>query len=383
MRKNYDQKTQPLTRKASPTPATPSDHATQSAPRATGQTVILTTATPPRPAATPPAPHPSIGHLSDAALYELCREYGSRALEWRRKFIGLLPEVNRREQNSRKRAAREGGRSWLGRRGFSSNFEFAAKTAGINEDQVTEVLRLERRLIDQPALYSQLITGEVSHHKIARVVSVSSPETAVFWAQKTLVLSKSALATLVKEEKTLHNALSGQSSLPETAQMSNIPLKSSTAARLRELQEKGIDIDKLINRFLDRREEEIEAQKARLGVVHNKRSATASRYIPAKIRQILLLEHGRKCSIPSCRRPATAIHHTRRFALAGSHDPRYLAPLCREHHQIAHSIDRKFMQKLGVPQVGACHKSAAASHQTAGGKLTFPASSPFPHDRSG
>ena len=351
MRKNYDQKTQPLTRKASPTPATPSDHAAQN----TLRTITTGART----------PHPSIGHLSDAALYELCREYGSRALEWRRKFIGLLPEVNRRRLYAAK--------------GFSSIFEFAAKLAGISEDQVTEVLRLERRLIDQPALYSQLITGEVSHHKIARVVSVSSPETAVFWAQKTLVLSKSALATLVKEEKTLHNALSGQSSLPETAQMSNIPLKSSTAARLKELQEKGIDIDKLINRFLDRREEEIEAQKARLGVVHNKRSATASRYIPAKIRQILLLEHGRKCSIPSCRRPATAIHHTRRFALAGSHDPRYLAPLCREHHQIAHSIDRKFMQKLGVPQVGACHKSAATSHQTAGVNVnTFAATYPAP-----
>lgn len=296
---------------------------------------------------------PAPRQLTDSELYALCREFGSRALEWRRKFIGLLPEVNRREQISRQLVAPEGGKSWLGRQGFSSIFEFAAKLGGISEDQVMEVLRLERKIADRPELHSLLVSGQVSHHKIARVVSIATPETAQFWATKTLVLSKSALNTLVKDEKILQDALSGQSSLPEKSTVSNVQLKSATADRLKRLQEKGIDIDDLINRFLDRREQELTAQKAKFAAEINTTATLASpsarrsisRHIPAKIRKIVQQEHGTKCSIPHCPHPAVTIHHTRRFALAGSHDPRYLAPLCREHHQIAHSIDLTFQDK--------------------------------------
>ncbi|MEK7523726.1 MAG: hypothetical protein AAB588_01720 [Patescibacteria group bacterium] len=50
----------------------------------------------------------------------------------------------------------------------------------------------------------------------------------------------------------------------------------------------------------------------------------------------------KECSIPNCSKKAEAIHHTQRFALSHSHDPRFLAPLCKSHHIIAHSIDLKF-----------------------------------------
>ncbi|MBI5754420.1 hypothetical protein HZA40_04730, partial [Candidatus Peregrinibacteria bacterium] len=60
--------------------------------------------------------------LTDQNLYELCKTYGTRALEWRRKFIGLLPEVNKRKLYQKK--------------GFGSIFEFAKKLAGLSEEQV-------------------------------------------------------------------------------------------------------------------------------------------------------------------------------------------------------------------------------------------------------
>ncbi len=58
-------------------------------------------------------------NLTDEKLYELCKMYGARALEWRRKFIGLLPEVERRKLYRKK--------------GFASVFEFAAKLAGVSQ----------------------------------------------------------------------------------------------------------------------------------------------------------------------------------------------------------------------------------------------------------
>ena len=56
-------------------------------------------------------------------------------------------------------------------------------------------------------------------------------------------------------------------------------------------------------------------------------------------------EFGDKCSMSGCMRLARQIHHTQRFALAGVHDPRYMAPMCEEHHRIAHGIDMKTQEK--------------------------------------
>ncbi|MEK7547614.1 MAG: hypothetical protein AAB540_01840, partial [Patescibacteria group bacterium] len=53
-------------------------------------------------------------------------------------------------------------------------------------------------------------------------------------------------------------------------------------------------------------------------------------------------EHGKKCSIPNCQKPAKILHHTQRLSLSRTHNPRFLAPLCEDHHEIAHSIDIKY-----------------------------------------
>lgn len=72
----------------------------------------------------------------EVKLYDLCREYGSKARHWRDKFIGLLPEVETCGLYKKK--------------GFDSIFEFAAKLAGISHDQVRLVLSLEKRYQDKP-----------------------------------------------------------------------------------------------------------------------------------------------------------------------------------------------------------------------------------------
>ncbi|MBD3270425.1 hypothetical protein GF376_02770 [Candidatus Peregrinibacteria bacterium] len=108
--------------------------------------------------------------------------------------------------------------------------------------------------------------------------------------------------------------------------------------QLLELQNKGVDINQIIKAGLQVREQKIEQAKA-------KETPAKSRYIPAKIKKIIKLEHGEKCSIPHCRKPAETVHHTRRWSMAKSHNPRYLAPLCKQHHQIAHAIDTQTFEK--------------------------------------
>ena len=250
--------------------------------------------------------------LSDQQLFTLCRDYGEKALHWKRKFTGLLPEVERR-------------RLWE-LRGFGSVFEFAFKLAGLSEQQVRTALNLSCRFAGLPALKSILESGEVSINKLVRIQSVATAESEDFWAQQVKVLPNRALETLVRDEKSLH------------VQRAPLQLSESVKSRLEELQEKGLDVNELLEQFLDHREEELEAKKADLVEVGG------TRYVPVAVRRVLREEHGSKCSIPGCSKAAEEIHHTRRFSLSKSHDPHYLAPLCREHHQLAHLADMTYKE---------------------------------------
>src|SRR3989338_818374 len=76
--------------------------------------------------------------ITDEKLYQLCKTFGARALLWRQKFIGLLPEVNRRHL--------------FERHGFGSIFEFSAKLGGVSQEQVRTVLNLGEKFEDKPLL---------------------------------------------------------------------------------------------------------------------------------------------------------------------------------------------------------------------------------------
>ena len=71
--------------------------------------------------------------MTDEKLYELARLYGRNALYWRRKFMGLLPEVEKRKLYERK--------------GCGFIFEFAYKLAGFCEKKEKTVLKLEKSFV--------------------------------------------------------------------------------------------------------------------------------------------------------------------------------------------------------------------------------------------
>ena len=251
--------------------------------------------------------------MNDKELLETALTYGRNALEYRRKFIGLLPEIHKRKLYEKKNC--------------SSIFEFAAKFCGLSNDQVRLTLNLEERFESMPKLYEQLVTGEVSINKLARVASIATKENEGELSRVVQNMSQKAVETLVRDEK-----FTGMRA--QTLSL-NVEVKN----RLIELQEKGIDINELISAALNRREEEIAEEKA-LPV-----ETTTSRPLRVKTKKLLTKEHGTKCSIPTCKKPSEVIHHTQTFALSHRHDPNYLAPLCKEHHEIAHAINMKVREK--------------------------------------
>jgi hypothetical protein len=301
--------------------------------------------------------------ITDQNLYQLCKTYGERALEWRRKFIGLLPEVNRRKLYEKK--------------GFGSIFEFAKKLAGLSEEQVRRVLNIEEKFENVPVLKELLVNGEVSMNKLARVASIANLGNQEFLAERVRILSQGALETMVRDErwgrKFADESLNdGNPDLfgcknrnglfkPEIKSESvrahtfdgGLNLSFEVQEKLFELQQKGLDLNNLLLEFLQKREEEIEQRKEKIAEkvlqMERKKAEKASiisqgRYICQDVRKILREEFGKKCSIRNCQKPAKIIHHTQRFSLSKSNDPRYLAPLCNEHHELAHAVDMRYQE---------------------------------------
>ncbi len=291
--------------------------------------------------------------LTDEQLFFLCKCFGSQALLARRKFIGLLPEIFCRKIYLKKH--------------FSSIYEFAAKLGGVSKEQVDTVLRLDRKFEEMPILKNALTEGEISISKISRIASIATKENQSELTEKAKILPKSALEVFVKdlktentqpqnsqsknglfEPKTVSNSLPGQNFFNEN-------FSPELKQKLHQLHQKGIDINALLLEFLKKREEEIEQEKAEITAQQNTHEQTStgvsnspnnkpSRYIPIKIQNILHKEHGTLCSVPHCQKPAKTIHHTLPFSLAHSHDPHFLAPLCGNHHKIAHLTNMKFAE---------------------------------------
>ena len=128
----------------------------------------------------------------------------------------------------------------------------------------------------------------------------------------------------------------------QVLQLDMLQLDADVEQELLILQNKGININQLLRGFLEKRKQELAQEKEEL-VAQTKPSKSS--YISVKIRKHLTKEYGTKCTIEHCKKPSTTIHHTQRHALSQNHDPRYLAPLCANHHTIAHSIDIKYHQK--------------------------------------
>jgi hypothetical protein len=283
----------------------------------------------------------NIEKLSDKELYIICKKWGAAALEARRKFAGLLPEVRRREM-----AEREKGGSWLKKRGFICIYEFAAKLAGMSRDQVDLVVRMEKRFDDKPVLREALVSGEISANKLARVVSIATVENQGELLKKVEALSKAALDCFVRDYKQGNEKSDGLAE-PKSEQIclygQTLKLDEDIEKELLEMQSKNIDVNELLREFLRERKEKFEKEKEEIAAKQEREREDRAiigfpikRYIPAEVRKIVKEEFGDKCSMTGCIKPAENLHHEKGFAKEQCHDPRYLKPLCKGHHELAH-----------------------------------------------
>jgi hypothetical protein len=283
----------------------------------------------------------NLKNLSDKEFYLICKKWGAAALTARRKFAGLLPEVYSREISER-----EKGRSWLEKRGFFSVYEFAAKLAGMSRDQVDLVLHLEKRFEDKPVLRNALVSGEVSANKLARVVSIATVENQRDILEKVESLSKRALEVFVndfKNQNGLGKTINEQASLPGQIFEPCLELDEDVKNELIEMKKKGINVNQILCEFLREKKEKLDQVKSEVAKKQMRErddraiiGMPAKRYIPAEVQRIVIKEFGNRCSAQGCDKLAENLHHENGFAIEQSHDPCFLKPLCRGHHELAH-----------------------------------------------
>lgn len=138
-----------------------------------------------------------------------------------------------------------------------------------SEEQVRRVLNLEKKLEQTPVLHSLLVNGEVSTNKLFRITAIATKENEEFLATQVQLLPKSALETLVRDEKratmSLSNSDQNQQLIPNEIALyepknktKSVPGHSAASladtlniseevkAKLLELQQKGIDINDLL-----------------------------------------------------------------------------------------------------------------------------------------
>ena len=249
--------------------------------------------------------------MTDKDLYGLCKEYGQKARFWRRKFAGLLPEVERR--------------GLYRRRLCGGIYEFAAKLAGMSKESVDKVLQISRKLQDKPRLLEQLETGAQSWSKLEKVAYIATSQTDGAWAERIENMPQPAVEAFVQNFR-----------LKTTLQSETEPVKSAIqftvklvlAQKLQQLSKRA-DFESLLEKFVESVGAQEQSEKPQA-------VSTPSRHIPTEIDRYVRARTNDLCAFPCCTKIGTSLHHTQRWALENIHDPDRLHLLCTNHERLAH-----------------------------------------------
>ncbi len=187
---------------------------------------------------------------------------------------------------------------------------------------VDEALWVLRKTENEPEL--RKVIAEKGLRSVRPVLSIVTPETASFWAQKAQEMPIHALETYVRNyrEDLIHvNKIE-----PEKIVL-KLELSTELAKRLGALS-KTQGFEALLQKALDILEE----SKGELPAAVK----TSSRHIPKPIKDYVEERTTGLCSYPTCKKQATSLHHTQRFALEKVHDPNRLRGVCTDHERLAH-----------------------------------------------
>ncbi|MBI5152764.1 hypothetical protein HZA39_04470, partial [Candidatus Peregrinibacteria bacterium] len=239
------------------------------------------------------------------------------------------------------------------KRGFPNIYEYARILAGMSANAVNDALRILKKAEDKPELIK--VIEEKGINAVRPVVTIATPQTAAFWAEKACEMSVHTLETYVKEfqkarqeeletagwyiDKTQNNNQSIFRNVTENGQTQNLfseiktetiqmEMSPRTADELRKLKGSG-NWDELMQKFIALYKEKLETEKPQ--PIKN-----AKRYVPAKIKNYALAKTNGTCAFPGCTKPYEILHHTARFSLTHAHNPDQLTPLCKAHERLAH-----------------------------------------------
>ena len=243
----------------------------------------------------------------EQVLHQQFSEYGQNAREWTRKCILLLPKIDRLKIWRKKK--------------FSSIYEYAAKLAGMSRYTVDEALRVLKKIEDKPALLD--LVREKGINRVKPIATLATTEDQEFWAEKIQSMGKTALETYVKDYRS--ELLPRKDSLSEKVVLE---LRPELAKQLKEIQKRS-DFEEILEKV-------VKEAIAREKIEQPSPVQNNSRYIPKAIAEYVGNRTSGLCSYPGCKKAATSLHHTQRFALEKVHDPMRLRPLCTGHERIAH-----------------------------------------------
>ncbi len=232
--------------------------------------------------------------MNNKELHNLALKYGSLSLKYRRLFIGLIPEINRRKLYNK--------------HGMHSIFEYAAKIAGVSNLTVEKVLRISSKLKDKPHLREKFEKGEIGWAKMEIIAHIATPEDEAIWAEKAKQMSCNALRVHIHDT----NLVSALSDVGETIKLE---LSTENAAKFRALKK---DLGRKLTW-----NQTIEAILKRIEIK------------PKRGARNLKKNLGNICVYPQCNKPADVYHHPERYAYAKTHNN--VKPLCQAHHEIAHA----------------------------------------------
>ena len=259
--------------------------------------------------------------LSDKDLYALCKEYGQKARFWRRRFAGLLPEVERR--------------GLYRRRGCGSIYEFAAKLAGMSKESVDKVLQISRKLQDKPRLLEQLETGAQSWSKLEKVAYVATVQTDGEWAERLGTMSQASVEAFVQNsrlktplERGIQPEKHAERSGALKKEVVRFDLNPELARKFQQIAKRA-DFESIVSKIIQEVEKREAAEKPQS-------VATPSRHIPSEIDRYVRARTNDLCAFPTCTKLGTSLHHTQRWALENVHDPDRLHLLCTAHERLAH-----------------------------------------------
>lgn len=306
-------------------------------------------------------------------LHQQFVQYGRNAKEWTRKCQLLLPQIVKQQIWRKKR--------------FTSIYEYAAKLAGMNHDQVNEALRVLHKAEIFPSLMK--VIEEKGINAVKPVIGIVTKENESLFAEKAMTMNKNTLEIFVRHVRENNFQITG---LPRKSEQSvnlqSLPLGSSvpsaglgsqnlscdlqsitesctsqkvtiamqlnpeTADELNKIKAKS-DWNTTISALLKLRREKLEQEKPETVEVKTKLSTAinkstpiksnvkkpaiyTSRAIPADIKKYVIAKTNSTCAFPGCHEPHNILHHTDRFAMYHTHDPDKIFPLCEAHEKLAH-----------------------------------------------